>query len=192
MLYLRRISLPAGPSHLLYLESGREAATLLVLAILAWLCGNSAVSRLRAFLVAFGLWDVAYYAWLYALSGYPRITSNDVLFLFPVAWVAPVWSALAFAIVLAAAGFFGIYRKRKLLFAVGLILGFLSFIAQGAGIAHAYPVPLFLLAIALAISAVGFRSTGAYASPKAPPAQSESSQKQTSALSSQSLHVSEQ
>jgi hypothetical protein len=154
VLYLRRISFPPASGHLLFLESGREAATIVVLFVLAWLCGRQAESRLRAFLVAFGLWDVAYYAWLYALSGYPTFTSNDVLFLLPVPWVAPVWSAASFALVLVALGILGWHRRRIVFLAGGLLLSFLSFIAQGTGIVHAYPIPLFAIAIALAIYAV--------------------------------------
>jgi hypothetical protein len=154
VLYLRRIAFPPGPSNVFYLECGREASTLVILLVVAWLCGRTGTMRLRAFLLAFGLWDVGYYTWLYVLSGSPTLTSTDVLFLLPVPWLAPVWSALAFALVLVAVGLFGLRRRRGGLFVAGLALGFLSFIAQGVHIVNAYPVWLFIPGVILSVLAI--------------------------------------
>ncbi len=168
VLYLRRIAFPPGPAHVFALESGREASTIIVLAVLAWLCGRQGIGRWRAFLVAFGLWDVFYYAWLYVLSGSPTFTSTDVLFLLPVPWVAPVWSAITFALILVAAGFFGLHRRRVAFFGAGLLFGFISFVARGIGIAHGYPVLLFIVAAALAVFAINVADVARNVPPEQP------------------------
>lgn len=162
--YLRRLVLPHGlfvgtepavraaPPEIVHLEIAREASTIVTLVAIAWLCSRVADLRWRSFLFAFGLWDVAYYAWLYLLSGYPTLTSNDVLFLIPVPWVAPVWAAVAFALTFVALGAFGFRDRRRWIFVVGLGLGLTSFILQPLGIADAYPLWLFIPAIALVLA----------------------------------------
>src|SRR6516164_4522643 len=47
------------------------------------------------FLWAFSIWDIAYYASLWATIGWPQsIKDGDVLFLIPEPWFAPVWFPL--------------------------------------------------------------------------------------------------
>ena len=166
VLYLRRVMFPSGfstqtwtamhgvPSSILLLERTREYSTIVTLIVVAWLCSRVTPLRLRAFLFSFGLWDIAYYAWLYVLSGYPTLTSTDVLFLLPVPWVAPVWAALTFALAFVACGAFGLQPRRAWMFIAGLVLGFASFVAQAFGAAHGYPLWLFLPSIALIFSAL--------------------------------------
>ena len=61
---------------------------------------------MAAFLWAFALWDIVYYAALWASIGWPHsIRDIDVLFLIREAWFAPVWfplvvSALALVAIL--------------------------------------------------------------------------------------------
>jgi len=60
----------------------------------------------RNFLWTFAIWDIVYYAGLWASIGWPlSLRDPDVLFLFPVPWFSPVWfpilvSALALVAVL--------------------------------------------------------------------------------------------
>src|SRR6266851_6358708 len=150
VLYLRRLAFPRGffvggtsvvgsaSPTVIHLELAREASTMLTLVVLAWMCARAVDLRWRSFLFAFGLWDAAYYAWLYLLSGYPTLTSDDLLFLIPVPWVAPVWVALAFALSFTALGAFGFQAQRTWMFVVGLGLGLASFILRPLGVARAY------------------------------------------------------
>jgi hypothetical protein len=48
--------------------------------------------------LAFGIWDLTYYAVLRLISGWPdSISTWDILFLIPSPWVAPVWAPVAVA-----------------------------------------------------------------------------------------------
>ncbi len=83
----------------------REAATIVMLACVGWLGGTAWRSRLGAFLLAFGVWDIGYYAFLKLLIGWPAsLTTGDVLFLIPGPWVAPVWLPVAVSAIMVAAG----------------------------------------------------------------------------------------
>ena len=94
------------PPSLLTLEALREAATLLMLICAALLTTVRARGRVAVFLWAFAIWDMVYYAALWATIRWPHsIKDTDVLFLIPEPWVAPVWfpllvSALALPAVL--------------------------------------------------------------------------------------------
>lgn len=88
-------------------EQGREVATIVMLATVAWLSAPRALSRLGAFLVTFGAWDIVYYVALYALLRWPpSVTTMDVLFLIPPGpwWYQPVWVPVAFSTAMIAAG----------------------------------------------------------------------------------------
>jgi len=74
------------------IEVGREAATIVMLLAVGWLAGKDFRSRAGYFLIAFGIWDIGYYAFLALLVGWPTsLASLDVLFLIPGPWLAPVW-----------------------------------------------------------------------------------------------------
>lgn len=69
----------------------REVATLVMLTGVAYLFGRNYISRMGAFLISFGLWDIFYYVFLKLLIGWPEsLLTWDVLFLIPVPWVGPV------------------------------------------------------------------------------------------------------
>jgi hypothetical protein len=56
---------------------------------------SRASARWAAFLWLFALWDIAYYAGLWATVRWPAsLTDLDVLFLIPVPWIAQVWFPL--------------------------------------------------------------------------------------------------
>jgi hypothetical protein len=72
-------------------ELVREAATIVMLAAAGWLAGWNFRARFGYFLVAFGVWDLGYYAFLKVLTGWPRSPLDwDILFLLPLPWWGPV------------------------------------------------------------------------------------------------------
>ena len=88
---------------LLPTEQTREVATIAMLAAVAWLAGDRLRSRLGAFLVVFGVWDLVYYLALVVMLGWPTsLTSMDVLFLIPPSplWHQPVWLPMAISAVM--------------------------------------------------------------------------------------------
>ena len=83
------------PRSLLTVELFREAATILMLASVAWLASSNARARWATFLWTFAIWDIVYYAALWALVRWPASWNDaDVLFLIPVPWLSPVWFPL--------------------------------------------------------------------------------------------------
>jgi len=76
----------------LKIEMTREAATIIMLVIIAYLTGNTWPERGIFFLWTFAFWDLFYYGSLYILIKWPpTLKTTDVLFLIPVPWIAPVW-----------------------------------------------------------------------------------------------------
>ena len=68
-------------------ELVREAATLVMLLAVGWLAGRAWRTRLGFFLAAFGVWDIFYYVFLRAMTGWPHSLFDwDVLFLIPLPW----------------------------------------------------------------------------------------------------------
>lgn len=99
------ITLVYLPQRLVSLEIVREACTMILLAAVAWLSGRRLADRAGAFLLAFGVWDLVYYAVLRAFLGWPsHVSTWDVLFLIPVPWVAPMWAPALVAVLFVAAG----------------------------------------------------------------------------------------
>jgi hypothetical protein len=156
VVYLRQLPAVAG-ARAYSLETWREVCTLIVIGAIAWLGGKDAAQRTRAYCFAFGIWDIVYYLALWLLSGYPRLTEPDVLFLIPVPWIAPVWAPMAFAFVLVLIGLFGIVRKRSALLILGFVLALVSFVYESMLKTNAYPVWLFAVAFALVLSAMPLR-----------------------------------
>jgi hypothetical protein len=84
------------PKRFLHIEMTREAATIVMLVVIAWLTGNTWVEKGVFFLWTFAFWDLFYYLSLYILIKWPpRLTTTDVLFLIPKPWIAPVWFPVA-------------------------------------------------------------------------------------------------
>ena len=99
-------------------EQGREIATLVMLATVAWLAAPRLLPRLGAFLVAFGVWDIVYYVALYVLLRWPpSLATQDLLFLIPPVpwWIQPVWVPVAISAVMIAAGswLFTVSERRR-------------------------------------------------------------------------------
>ena len=80
------------PERYLKIEMTREAATIVMLVVIAWLTGGSWLEKAIFFLWTFAFWDLFYYLSLYILIKWPpTLKTIDVLFLIPVPWIAPVW-----------------------------------------------------------------------------------------------------
>lgn len=83
------------PQSLMTLELFREAATILMLLSVAVLTAARARSRVAVFLWTFAIWDITYYAGLWATVRWPlSLKDSDVLFLIPRPWISPVWFPL--------------------------------------------------------------------------------------------------
>ncbi len=94
-----------GNSRRLTIEIGREAATMLMLAAIALVCGRTFLHRLAAFAIAFGVWDIAFYAFLRVMIHWPEsLNTWDILFLIPLPWVGPVWAPVLVALTMIACG----------------------------------------------------------------------------------------
>jgi hypothetical protein len=93
--YQQEKSINEFPLSLMTIEVAREAATIIMLVSVALLAAAKARERWAGFLWAFAVWDIAYYAALWATVRWPSSLKDvDVLFLIPVPWVAQVWFPL--------------------------------------------------------------------------------------------------
>ena len=80
------------PKKYLLIERTREAATIIMLVVLAFLVGNNLFDGIIVFLWTFAFWDLFYYVSLYILIKWPNsFKTIDVLFLIPKPWIGPVW-----------------------------------------------------------------------------------------------------
>jgi hypothetical protein len=176
-LFPLRPELRSGP--LILIEVGREAATLVMLATVGILAGRSAVERLAWSAVAFGTWDIGYYAWLHVFTGWPPdLGTWDVLFLIPVPWTSPVWAPLSVSATLVGFGLAvgrrvragGVVRLSPWHLAAGVAGGLLvvvSFTLDSGRIAagaiptdYAWPILAAGLAIAAASAVDALRPAG--------------------------------
>jgi hypothetical protein len=112
VVYLRALYYPGGfsfplvpmdPRHVA-IEAAREAATLVMILAVAWAAAESLWQVLIGFALAFGVWDLVYYAGLKVLLGWPAsVLDSDVLFLIPSLWIGPVWAPALIALSMGAA-----------------------------------------------------------------------------------------
>ncbi len=80
------------PQSLLTIEILREAATRLMLSAVSALAAKAWRERWAIFLWIFAVWDLTYYAALWATIRWPRsLLDTDILFLIPQPWIAQVW-----------------------------------------------------------------------------------------------------
>ena len=80
------------PKFLTAVEMFREGATLVMLSAVALLGTTSRQERWALFLWMFAFWDVFYYVGLWLIIRWPpSLFTQDVLFLIPTPWIAPVW-----------------------------------------------------------------------------------------------------
>jgi hypothetical protein len=157
----------------------RELATLLMLVAVGCLAGRNARQRFGYLVIAWGVWDILYYVFLYAIVGWPTSLFDwDVLFLIPLPWWAPVLAPVSIAALMIAGGTLitqfdceGLplwpSRRAAALSTVGVGLGLAVFMADsfrvvGSGeqalramLPERFDWPLFLLALVLMFLPVG-------------------------------------
>jgi len=81
----------AGNTRRLLTELGREASTLIMLAAIGLAASRRPHQWVAASLIAFGVWDISFYAFLRLLIDWPSsLFTWDLLFLLPVPWAGPV------------------------------------------------------------------------------------------------------
>ncbi len=89
-----------------FIEIGREAATIVMLAFVALLAGNNWPKKIGYFFLSFGVWDIFYYIWLYIFIQWPKsLLEWDILFLIPLPWWGPVIAPVLISILLISTGF---------------------------------------------------------------------------------------
>ena len=99
---------------LVRIEFVREIATILMLVTAGCLAGRNGFQKFCFFMVAFGLWDIFYYIWLYVMVGWPAgIMTWDLLFYVPLPWVGPVISPVLIALAMIVAGSIIVYYQER-------------------------------------------------------------------------------
>lgn len=79
-------------------ELVREAATLVMLLAVGMIAGRTWQQRLAYTAIAFGVWDILYYAFLRIMTDWPRSMLDwDILFLLPLPWWGPVLAPVSIA-----------------------------------------------------------------------------------------------
>ena len=154
-------------------ELVRELSTLIMLTAVGCLAGTNVRTRFAYFVMAFGVWDLGYYAFLKVLTGWPHsLLDWDILFLLPLPWWGPVLAPALIAMLMILFGTLvtqtGLRQTQPWprhtvwwLSAAGSLLALYVFMADalriapqgGKALRHMLPEsfdwPLFLLAIGL-------------------------------------------
>jgi hypothetical protein len=99
---------------LVRIEFGREIATIIILIAVGWIAGRNRFQKFCFFMIAFGIWDIFYYIWLYVMVSWPKsLMTWDLLFYVPLPWVGPVLTPVLIAITMVVAGSLIIYYDEK-------------------------------------------------------------------------------
>jgi hypothetical protein len=121
VVYLRALYYPNGfdfplqpmPPAMAAIEVGREAATVVMLLGIAMVSAADRWQRFFVFCIAFGVWDIFYYAWLWVFLGWPpSLLAWDVLFLIPVPWLGPVLAPVLVSLALIVASCW-LWREQR-------------------------------------------------------------------------------
>jgi hypothetical protein len=170
---LRLNQLKPATISMVRIELAREAATLLMIWAVSW----TSRSRLGAFVLAFGVWDLTFYIWLRVLIGWPpTLLTWDVLFLLPVPWAAPVLAPAIVAATMTAFGIRLLWREPRrtpsllptFLLAGGAVVLLISFLWDwrswlAGGTPQAFPWVIFAAGEALTIAGfLAFSSGGIF------------------------------
>jgi hypothetical protein len=101
-------------------ELAREAATLIMLATLGALAGTTWPARVAYSAIAFGVWDICYYVFLWIMGGWPTSLMDwDILFLLPLPWWGPVLAPVGIAALMIAGGTL-VTQSRRVAMAPGV------------------------------------------------------------------------
>jgi hypothetical protein len=161
---------PDGSMRLLAIEVAREAATIALLAGFALSVGGRPLRMFAAFVAAFGVWDLVFYAALKLLIGWPEsFRTWDVLFLIPLPWTGPVIAPVVVALTMVACGVHTIARdaagtpisltwRNRLGVVGGGLMIFLAFSANWRGavsgvVPETFPWAMFSFGEGLAVLA---------------------------------------
>lgn len=160
----------------LIIEIVREAATMVMLASFALAVAPNFHAWFAAFGVVFGIWDIAFYAFLrITIHWPPSLATWDILFLIPVPWVGPVWSPVVVALSMIVCGLIALQRGIRVrlrdtaIILAGAAIIFAAFIwdfrnTSAGGMPNPFNWPLFLAGEIVGL--IGFAS--ALTAPKYP------------------------
>jgi hypothetical protein len=82
-------------------ELWREASTLVMIAMVGLLAGQTWRTRIGYAALVFGVWDIFYYVFLRLMTGWPTTLLDwDILFLLPLPWWGPVLAPVSIALLM--------------------------------------------------------------------------------------------
>lgn len=122
VVYLRGLYYKSGfdfplkgiPASIARVEFFREAATIIMLIGAGIIAGNTKLQRFAYFALAFAIWDIFYYVFLYVCLGWPQsLSAWDILFLIPIPWVGPVWAPCLLSLLMIVGSVFTIIQTEK-------------------------------------------------------------------------------
>jgi hypothetical protein len=106
-----------NPSPLIWIEFGREVATLVMLFSVGWAAGRNLTDKFAFFIIAFGVWDIFYYIWLDVMIKWPQsLMTWDLLFFVPLPWVGPVITPVLIALAMVGIGSLLVYYSAQKIF----------------------------------------------------------------------------
>jgi len=158
----------SGPENTrrIAIEIGREAATMLMLGAVALAAARNLHQWIAAFAIAFGVWDISFYAFLKLMIHWPESLSTlDILFLIPLPWVGPVWAPVLVALSMIVCGLISLRAggiRGRIPHWTGVLGGAIVIIVAfvwdfrnttAGGIPNPFNWPLFLLGEAIGLSA---------------------------------------
>lgn len=164
------LDLSVAAGRLGAIELGRELATLVMIGAVGWIAGRSPLERFGWIATVFGIWDIAYYVWLWVFSGWPTgLGTWDLLFLLPVPWAGPVWAPVAVSVGLIGFGLALVARlraggsvtmtaRRFAVIVLGGLVVLVSFLLNAGvvlsgGIPTSFAWPVFVAGMAIGIVA---------------------------------------
>jgi hypothetical protein len=159
-------------SRRLVIEVGREAATMVMLGSVALAVAGNLHEWMAAFVIAFGVWDITFYAFLKLMIHWPAsFTTWDILFLIPLPWVGPIWAPVLVALSMIVCGLISLRAggiRGRLPHWAGVLAGatviVIAFVwdfrnTSAGGIPNPFNWPLFLVGEAIALGAFLFAAT---------------------------------
>jgi hypothetical protein len=177
VVYLRALFYPEGFAfpikmlsiHLAAVELGRELATIVMLLAVAFVAESTRRGRLACFMLLFGIWDLAYYLFLWVTLSWPEsLLTWDLLFLLPVIWTGPVIAPMLVAVLLIVTGLLYYWRTESAeevrisvaewtVAILGGMVIFLSFalnhgVTFRGGVPPGFPWPIFAAGMAMGIA----------------------------------------
>jgi hypothetical protein len=113
-LFIKRVEGERIVDPIVWIEFGREIATIIMLVSIGWMAGRRRLQKFCFFMIAFGIWDIFFYVWLYVLTGWPEsLMTWDLLFYVPLPWVGPVMTPVLIALTMVVAGSMIIYYDSR-------------------------------------------------------------------------------